>query len=285
MIMMTLAILVPLAFARDSRYYSSWDIDYQYPMGGSWESFYPLETPYFTNWIEYGNKFASTIDCEAGDYFIQSKLRCVDESMSEDDIYAYLKIYAGSEALNIGARIRFDFVDNVPTMTFKLQTLTGYQIGGSYSVNYNDWDVALQLKFNFGASDSTWDYGYHCAMYKVNRDSGQLVLLEESHCYGDSVISSKPTIYHYFFIYNGQVPWFRNWKVTSVIYDVGIRPDVKNEDCKCDMRDVNFACNMFGKDIEDTDWWDDAWRADAKCDGKIDMKDINYFTSKYGQSW
>jgi len=282
-----------IAFARDSRYYqaSSWGSEIQYPshVSGTWIDFYSIEGAWnpFENDIKYWNKFAEIIDCEAGFYHFWSRFIAEGQSMAEDDVYAYLKLFVEDESKGIGAQVRFDFVDVMDDMTFELQELNGDRVGDSYTVDFEDWAVQLEIKVTVRGNEYV-DYNYQVTMWKIEIETGEYTELESFYHFGVSNIPDDALFYHRFYIKNGKVPHFREWSVLSSIEGIGISPDVAEEDCAVDMSDIGFVANLYGCYMNDGTgryWNEGGFKADVVLDGFIDMTDLGWIASKYGQSW
>jgi len=257
-------------------------------VSGNWQDFHSVEGTWnpFDNHIKYWNKFAEVIGCEAGHYNFWSRFYALGQSMAEDDVYAYLRLYVDDPSKGIGAQVRFDFEDVIDDMTFELQLLDGYKLGSTYTCDLEDYAVQLEIKVGLGTPDSLWDYVYSITMYSIDIETGEQEILEKIWTYGNAVIPNKPYFYHNFYIYNGDIPYFREWRVVSSIDDIGILPDISSEDCKVDAKDVGFLGSHWGCEIgEDSYFDDDGYKADMYLDGKVGTKDLSYLASKYGQSW
>lgn len=289
----TFLLLVGSVYARDSRYTSNWyrwDYAGDNSIQGTWEWFSPV-TPHMgpKQHVKFYNQFASAIEETSGHYDAMLTFKTVDDSLRHDEVVIKIALYAEPKSASCGAYIEIRFFDYYNNMNISLYSLTGYLLDSAI-VNYDAYYVALTAKMGLAnyRSGGERNYVFEMSMYAIHRDSGHMQLVNR---YFTATPISGDIALRNDFVHDVECNYglggaYADWECTFTIYDIGIRSDIRLEDCCCSIYDIVFATGHYGYEILDPEYWsEDAYKADVNCDGVVNILDVTYLTGLFNRCW
>jgi len=285
-------LMIPV-FAKDSRYYSYW-YSYYDQTDGPWYSFTTSSTHDWSTYGRFNNRFASIIGEYSGHQHGTLRTRLQDRTSKRGEVTLWLKMYVESESDKVGAKLKVTFNTYNSYMYMQLMRLDGSNPSSVYSVsNYNNYYAVLTIKWGSsydrvsGKRMSQW---YARAGYQHVSTGVYTYMKNDYNTLNPSIASQAYFVHEVYCDWGATFPSQGKANSAFAIVDIGIRPDLANEDCYVNILDLGVVSAEYLKSRSSIGWynwfWTTAcWKADVNCDGVINTLDLSYIASKFGQQY
>ena len=157
--------------------------------------------------------------------------------------------------------------------------------------DFREWYFGIELRYGISKdiemSHRTYTYYGIFSIEKIS--TGQYIELQRYYLPFSGALDLDCNFNHKVQVDLGaSTPFSGMWNAYYYLWDMGCRQDISGQDCKVDMKDVGLMTKYYGAEFTDEDDWflyTQKWKCDINIDFKIDVKDVAYIASKYGESW
>jgi len=279
------------AFARDTRYDNYWSgALINDTFWGNWNEF-GTDSPHpQSQSITWKNRFAEEIDCISG--FQHACLRVdLNEDMAGSGYKTlWVSIFADPKSADVGGVLKVESSSSYVAWVY-CALFGDISYIGPYTVSdFREWEFAIEVKMNLGFESVTRKYAISANFYKIRKSNNEWIELNSMDKTGEANIEDMGTFNHKISTDYGEFSSNQGtWSAYFNIWDIGIRPDVADENACINILDALKIATEFGKSIDDsyTDWfWNsDCWKADVNCDGIINILDMLYVNVHFGKQY